>query len=142
MRAGEGVRDAGWGRDARGGKVGGQVGGAASERMMERGVGERGRRQQRGARGAEKNTGDGAGILLQVREGFYRQVVPFELPEPGRYATGIAFPPSHPETPDRAAAAADETATQEGLDVHGSQALAVDAPLSRTAALAIAGAGG
>ena len=79
--------------------------GEASHRIIELGVGALCRMQHRGALGAEKNTGDGAGILLQVPDGFYRQVVPFELPEPGRYATGIAFLPSHPETADRAAAA-------------------------------------
>lgn len=50
----------------------------------------------RGAAGAEKNTGDGAGILLQMPDGFYRQVMAdqgVELPPKGEYATGIAFLP-------------------------------------------------
>lgn len=47
----------------------------------------------RGAAGAEKNTGDGAGILLQIPDSFYREVCDFELPEAGSYATGIAFLP-------------------------------------------------
>ena len=49
--------------------------------------------QHRGALGAESNTGDGAGILIQVPDKFLRQVVNFELPEAGAYATGIAFMP-------------------------------------------------
>src|SRR3954470_13972794 len=34
----------------------------------------------RGAVGAETNTGDGAGMLIQVPGGFLREVVGFELP--------------------------------------------------------------
>ena len=39
--------------------------------------------RHRGACGCEANTGDGAGILLQVPDRFFRKVVPFELPEEG-----------------------------------------------------------
>ena len=46
--------------------------------------------EHRGAAGAEPNTGDGAGILIQVPDRFFREVVDFELPHQGAYATGIA----------------------------------------------------
>ena len=52
--------------------------------------------EHRGAAGAEPNTGDGAGILLQVPDEFLRAVCAeegFELPAEGSYATGIAFLP-------------------------------------------------
>jgi len=45
----------------------------------------------RGASGAETNTGDGAGILLQIPDRFYRAELAVDLPEPGAYATGIGF---------------------------------------------------
>src|SRR5690348_18410621 len=45
----------------------------------------------RGAAGAEPNSGDGAGILLQVPDAFLRDVVDFELPGLGAYAAGAAF---------------------------------------------------
>ncbi len=45
----------------------------------------------RGAAGAEVNSGDGAGILLQVPDAFLREVVGFALPGPGAYAVGTAF---------------------------------------------------
>src|SRR6266542_3343325 len=45
----------------------------------------------RGASGAETNTGDGAGILVQVPDRFLRAVTPFELPEPGAYGVGLCF---------------------------------------------------
>ena len=93
--------------------------GEASHRIVELGLGALCRMQHRGALGAEENTGDGAGILLQVPDGFYRQVVSFELPEPGSYATGIAFLPDRPDLADRAAGMVDEIARQEGLEVLG-----------------------
>ncbi len=43
----------------------------------------------RGATGSEQDSGDGAGILLQLPHEFYAGCVDFELPPPGRYATGI-----------------------------------------------------
>src|ERR1700716_2470593 len=49
--------------------------------------------EHRGARGAEPDTGDGAGILLQIPDAFYREVVDFTLPEAGAYAVGTAFLP-------------------------------------------------
>jgi glutamate synthase (NADPH) large chain len=49
--------------------------------------------EHRGASGAETNTGDGAGILIQIPDRFYRQVVDFELPPAGSYATGVVFVP-------------------------------------------------
>src|SRR5215510_10350570 len=45
----------------------------------------------RGAQGAEPNTGDGAGILIQVPDAFLRSVVDFELPARGAYGVGLCF---------------------------------------------------
>ena len=100
--------------------------GEASHRIVELGLGALCRMQHRGALGAEENTGDGAGILLQVPDGFYRQVVPFDLPEVGSYATGIAFLPGPPELADRAAGMVDEIIRQEGLEVLGWRELPID----------------
>src|SRR3954454_17118112 len=47
--------------------------------------------EHRGAAGAEPNSGDGAGILMQVPHGFLAEVVDFDLPGPGGYAVGTAF---------------------------------------------------
>jgi glutamate synthase (NADPH/NADH) large chain len=47
----------------------------------------------RGASGAEPNSGDGAGIMVRIPDLFLREVVGFELPKAGAYATGIAFIP-------------------------------------------------
>jgi len=49
--------------------------------------------EHRGACGCEANTGDGAGILMQTPDGFFRKVLPFTLPAEGRYGAGLVFLP-------------------------------------------------
>ncbi|MEU7021135.1 glutamate synthase large subunit [Streptomyces sp. NPDC046203] len=73
--------------------------------------------EHRGATGSEPDSGDGAGILLQVPDAFLREVAGFELPEAGAYAVGIAFLSA--EDPDPAAARIEAIAAEEGLTVLG-----------------------
>jgi glutamate synthase (NADPH) large chain len=47
----------------------------------------------RGACGCEENTGDGAGILVQVPDKFLRKVAPAPLPPAGDYGVGLVFLP-------------------------------------------------
>src|ERR1700751_5726436 len=49
--------------------------------------------QHRGACGCEVNTGDGAGILLQLPDKFLRKVAPAPLPSVGEYGVGLIFLP-------------------------------------------------
>ncbi len=73
--------------------------------------------RHRGAFGADPETGDGAGILVQIPHRFYSAVLDVALPPPGRYATGIAFLPSDESA---AGTAQDEVArisAEEGLEV-------------------------
>ncbi|CCH33321.1 Glutamate synthase (NADH), large subunit [Saccharothrix espanaensis DSM 44229] len=79
--------------------------------------------EHRGARGAEPETGDGAGILIQVPDAFFRAVVDFALPEPGCYAVGTAFLP-HDDAHVRAEI--ERIATEEGATVLGWRDLPVD----------------
>jgi len=58
----------------------------------------------RGACGCDPDTGDGAGILIQIPHRFFAEqaeTLGFELPPPGRYAAGMVFLPS--KTKDRKA---------------------------------------
>ncbi len=73
----------------------------------------------RGASGAEINTGDGAGILLQVPDRFLREVVDFALPPAGAYGVGLAFLPLDTEAADKTAARIDAIVEEEGLRVVG-----------------------
>ncbi|MGH3253750.1 MAG: glutamate synthase central domain-containing protein, partial [Trebonia sp.] len=47
--------------------------------------------EHRGAAGADPDTGDGAGILTQLPDAFFRAVTGFGLPGAGSYAAGLAF---------------------------------------------------
>ncbi len=49
--------------------------------------------EHRGGQGDEINTGDGAGILVQLPDRFFRKVLPFDLPAAGAYAVGMLFLP-------------------------------------------------
>jgi glutamate synthase (NADPH) large chain len=73
----------------------------------------------RGAKGSDPDTGDGAGILTQIPDELFREVCGFGLPEPGRYAAGMAFLPADPAGRAAVMAAVDRIAAQEGLTVLG-----------------------
>jgi len=49
--------------------------------------------EHRGTTGAEKNTGDGAGIMLQIPHEFFADEVDADLPAAGEYAVGSLFLP-------------------------------------------------
>ena len=93
--------------------------GLRSHDIVQHGIGALCNLDHRGAAGAEANTGDGAGILIQVPDRFFRDVVDFKLPQVGHYATGIAFLPSDPEKAAEAAIAVEKIANSEGLRVLG-----------------------
>ncbi len=74
------------------------------------------RMQHRGATNAEISTGDGAGILIQVPDEFLRERIE-NLPDPGYYATGIAFLPSDGAAASDTKAAIEAIFSSEGLEV-------------------------
>jgi glutamate synthase (NADPH/NADH) large chain len=88
----------------------------------------------RGAAGAEPNSGDGAGILIQVPDAFLREVVDFELPPLGAYAVGTAFLDGDADQVAKTKARIEELADEEGLAVLGWRDVPVDpAALGATA---------
>jgi glutamate synthase (NADPH) large chain len=82
--------------------------------------------EHRGARGGEPDTGDGAGILFQVPDDFFRQVVDFELPEAGGYAVGTAFLPDDDAAEADVMRGIEAIVSDEGLRVLGWRALPVN----------------
>lgn len=52
----------------------------------------------RGAVGADPKAGDGAGILIQMPDGFLRAATTFDLPELGSYGVGMLFLPRNDDT--------------------------------------------
>jgi len=100
------------------------VTGARSRDIVDTALGALCNLDHRGASGAEVNTGDGAGILIQVPDAFFRAVVPFDLPEAGSYGVGLAFlPPKHV---DRARQRFEAIAKEQGLRVAGWRAVPTD----------------
>ena len=49
--------------------------------------------EHRGAVSSDGKTGDGAGILIEIPDDFFRKECSFELPEPQQYAVGMLFLP-------------------------------------------------
>ncbi|MEV7564269.1 glutamate synthase large subunit [Streptomyces tanashiensis] len=91
--------------------------GVASHALVEQALTVLRNLEHRGATGSEPDSGDGAGILLQVPDAFLREVAGFELPEAGAYAVGIAFLPE--DGTDETAAKIETIAAEEGLTVLG-----------------------
>ncbi|MEU8037333.1 glutamate synthase large subunit [Streptosporangium sp. NPDC049078] len=73
----------------------------------------------RGAQGSEPDTGDGAGILTQIPDVFFRVVADFPLPTAGSYAAGMAFLPAEERAREAAVRLIEEIAAEEGLTVLG-----------------------
>jgi glutamate synthase domain-containing protein 2/glutamate synthase domain-containing protein 1/glutamate synthase domain-containing protein 3 len=75
--------------------------------------------EHRGAEGADPNTGDGAGILLQMPDAFLRAVVAFALPAAGRYGVGVCFLPREGERRLELEHLIEATVREEGQQVLG-----------------------
>ena len=98
----------------------------------------------RSARGAEKNTGDGAGILTALPHEFLarvaREAFGAELPAPGRFAAGIVFLPTDPKQRESCKRTVGAICAEEGQELVGWREVPVDAeaadlgPTARAAA--------
>jgi len=75
--------------------------------------------EHRGACGCEANTGDGAGILLQTPDRFFRKVVSFELPAAGAYGAGLVFLPRDARDRNAIKAAIGRIVEEEGQTLLG-----------------------
>jgi glutamate synthase (NADPH/NADH) large chain len=98
------------------------------------------RMDHRGARGAEPNTGDGAGILTALPHEFLARVanesLGAELPDPGRFAAGNVFLPTDAGERETCKRVIAEICAEEGQTLVGWREVPVDpdhADLGRTA---------
>ena len=106
-------------RDACGVNFVANLKGRRSHRLVSLAMGAAWNMEHRGATGADPETGDGAGILLQVPDRFLRMAVSFPLPPAGRYATGIAFFPDREDLVALGIRQVERIAGEEGLEVLG-----------------------
>ena len=96
--------------------------GRADHSIVDRGLTVLERLAHRGASGAEVETGDGAGILVQMPHRFLAAAATaagFALPESGGYAAGLAFLPVDEDDALKARATVEQLAGEEGLAVLG-----------------------
>src|SRR5687768_686211 len=82
--------------------------------------------EHRGACGCEANTGDGAGILIQPPDAFFRKNVSFTLPEAGSYAAGLVFLPHDEKDRVRIKELIAKIAEEEGQQVIGWRSVPTD----------------
>ncbi|MGE0445791.1 MAG: glutamate synthase large subunit [Vicinamibacterales bacterium] len=75
--------------------------------------------EHRGACGCEANTGDGAGILIQTPDAFFRKVLEFPLPEAGSYGAGLVFLPRDERDRDAVKALIAAIVNEEGATLLG-----------------------
>ncbi len=92
--------------------------GEATHAVIEKGLEALGNLEHRGAAGADPNTGDGAGILLQIPDAFFRGVAAgVELPAAGRYGVGVCFLPTEHARRAEIEQLVEETVAAEGQRV-------------------------
>ena len=115
----EGLYDPAFEHDACGVSFVVDMHGRASHDLVSMGVGALCHLEHRGASGAEVDTGDGAGILIQVPDTFCRAVADFDLPPAGCYATGIAFLPTDSAAAQLATESVEKILATEGLHCLG-----------------------
>ncbi|MDQ1703328.1 MAG: glutamate synthase large chain, partial [Frankiaceae bacterium] len=111
--------------------------GRSSHEIVRQGVLALDNLEHRGASGSEVNTGDGAGILIQIPDEFLRAVSGLELPPVGSYAAGMAFLPDDDDLAAAAVDAVETLATTEGLRVIGWRDVPVNADIVGASARAV-----
>ena len=118
-RKAEGLYDPAFEHDACGVAFVATLTGIASHDIITQGLQALRNLDHRGATGADPKTGDGAGMLLQIPDGFFRSEVDFDLPRQGAYAVGNAFLPTDPELAAKAKASIEQIASEENMSVLG-----------------------
>src|SRR5436309_10817347 len=111
--------------------------GNASHRTVQRALDVLNHLEHRGATGAELETGDGAGILLQTPHDLFEEVTDFELPPPGRYAAGMVFLPKEPGLRGRIEKTIEQAIEQHGQTLLGWRDVPVDHDVPGASAAAV-----
>jgi len=83
----------------------------------------------RGASGADENTGDGAGILVQIPHDFFKRecsVLGFELPDKGSYGVGMIFAHRYDDFRNTQMEAFEKIVKEEGQRILGWREVPID----------------
>ena len=82
--------------------------------------------EHRGACGSDPDTGDGAGILIQMPDRFFRRALPFALPTPGEYGAGLVFLPHDQSARENCKAIVERIVHEEGQVLLGWRDVPID----------------
>ncbi len=80
----------------------------------------------RGAVGADPLDGDGAGLMIQMPDTYYREVCDFELPKVGEFGAGMVFLPRDPDSRDACIAILNRELTRVGCAILGWREIQTD----------------
>src|SRR5579864_5653129 len=108
------------------------LGGQKSQEIIRKGIQILMNLTHRGACGCDPETGDGAGILIQIPHEFFAREcarLSYPLPEPGSYGVGMMFLPMNPHSRGQCKSIVDRIAREEGLIVLGWR----DTPVNKAA---------
>ena len=100
--------------------------GQASHDIVQRGLKVLENLDHRGATSADNATGDGAGILMQIPHEYLKDVVKLNLPDAGKYGTGLIFLPRHAAEADVCLDILTKHIKEEGLELIGYRDVPVD----------------
>jgi glutamate synthase (ferredoxin) len=100
--------------------------GQKSRRIIEQAIEVLEHLEHRGAVGCEPNTGDGAGILVQIPHAFFESTG-FRLPPPGNYAVGMVFLPTRTKNRRECEELFEQIVLEEGQQVLGWRTVPTDA---------------
>ncbi|MCB1142135.1 MAG: glutamate synthase large subunit [Leptospiraceae bacterium] len=93
--------------------------GVKSREIIDKGIKLMCNLEHRGAEGADPKTGDGAGIMIQMPDSFFRKVLPFSLPPEGDYGVGFLFLPQDNEVREGIETIIEKVIVDEGEDFLG-----------------------
>jgi len=129
LPAAQGLYDPAHERDACGVGFVARIGGERSHEIVHKGIEVLVALEHRGACGCDPETGDGAGILIQLPDRFLRQEAAKQglaLPEPGAYASGMIFLSQDPDASAWQVECFERTVAEEGQRLLGWREVPVD----------------
>ncbi len=117
----DGLYDPGLEHDACGFGFVAKLNGEKSHRIVEQGIEVLINLTHRGACGCDPETGDGAGMLLQIPDRFFRESADlgFALPAEGQYAAGLVFLPQDTTPRERQQTLLEAAVAEAGQEVLG-----------------------
>jgi glutamate synthase (NADPH/NADH) large chain/glutamate synthase (ferredoxin) len=121
-----GLYDPSYEHDACGVAFVAKLGGEPSHETIQRAIVSLENLEHRGAAGADPNTGDGAGILIQMPDELIRGLIGQDLPPPGAYGVCVCFLPQDDERRAELEQLLEATVEAEGQRVVGWRDIPVD----------------